>query len=144
MTVYELYDHAKGARDAKGRFQPFYIPRGIMPQVDEADYPELFTFLHGRGISIDRGLRHPWELHFHQHVDMAHVRAMPPEVEGKPVLISQDGYVVDGNHRTAAHMKDGRLVEVIVIRADFHVAVDAVRAFPKAYTLDQIGDTIRN
>jgi hypothetical protein len=106
-----------------------------MPQVDMADLPGL--------------LRHLWQHHRIGHVERQIapssllVRQCPnpirvctrTELLLKPLLVSSDLYIVDGNHRWARLMLDGwPHATCIVLSAEFDRAVRAVRTFPQAYS----------
>lgn len=137
------YCHPKGERDAEGRFEPFYVPRPVMPQVDEADYPALLDFLTGRGIKWERVTIPASDLRFHQRVN-GPVADMPEAIEDKDLLISLDLYVLDGNHREKKHLEDETPAPCIMLHVEFPAAIEALFAFPKTYTPGEDGQTIRN
>jgi len=116
-----------------GEFLPFYIPRDVMPQVDEADYPELLDFLASRGVRVERLEFDPWKMHVHQRISFDRSINMPDEVLRKPVLASREPYVVDGNHRWLGHVIRNTLVPTIKIDLPFDNAIETVKAFPKTY-----------
>lgn len=88
-----------------GEFEPFYVPRPVMPQIDEADYPALHAFAATQGVSMDPCTLATDALRAHQRVDAIILREMPASVLSKPVLASGDLFILDGNHRWAAHKK---------------------------------------
>jgi hypothetical protein len=116
-----------------GEFEAFYIPRPVMPQVDEADQADLIAFIRERGIEVTEETVPPEDLHFHQRVDMKKVHAMAQDVLDKPLLVSLDMYVLDGNHRAAGHKQVGTPANCIVIGAKFEDAMAVIYAFPKTY-----------
>lgn len=124
------YDHPEGARDREGRFEPFYVPRPIMPQIDVADYPALMIFLFERNVLVKHVTCDPRTLRFHQRVSEKLVRRMSPEQEAKPILISSDLYVLDGNHREERHLEDGSECACIRLGLPFGEAIDILLAFP--------------
>lgn len=133
-------DHPPGARDAHGHFEPFLIPRALMPQINEADYPELFAWLEAQSVGVEQDIFHPDELRLHQRMDRHSLRAMPLAIEREPILVSRDLYVIDGNHREERHKEDGRMLSAFVIDRDFAEAVMLVRAFPRAYEIADDSD----
>jgi hypothetical protein len=116
-----------------GEFEPFYIPRPVMPQVDEADQSALFDFIKNGGVDVVELVVPVEQLFFHQRVDMKLVADLPPEAYNKPVLTSRDGFVLDGNHRAVAHKLRGDPVPCNQIEADFEDAMRLLFAFPKTY-----------
>lgn len=86
-----------------GEFLPFYVPRDAMPQVD--DLPAMIADALG-SVHIDVA-RTP-DLRAHQRISHRAARAMPEHVKRFPIVVSSDGYVIDGNHRWWAAVHDGR------------------------------------
>jgi hypothetical protein len=117
-----------------GEFEPFYVPRSVMPQVDEADMPALLRWVSVHGCSVTEVVRSADQLRFHQRVEMSRVVSMPSEVYEKPLLISRDGYVLDGNHRATAHKLKGEPADCMMIDADFQRAMQLLFSFAKTYT----------
>lgn len=120
------------------------VPRRIMPQIDEADLAALFEFLRGHGVTVKRVTVQPEALCFRQHVDEARLPGMPAYVLAKPLLLSAEGCVMDGNHRAARHKLDGTAASAFQIMLPFEVAFDLLCEFGRTYTLGAIGDEERN
>lgn len=116
-----------------GEFEPFYVPRPVMPQVDEKDLPALLRFASARGVVVRLERRAPDTLKFHQRVSAFHVRQMDAATMAKPVLASGDGFILDGNHRLAAHKRDGSELDVITLELDFEAAIALLFQFPATY-----------
>lgn len=117
-----------------GQFMPFYVPRLEMPQIDEEDYPEFFAFCEGKTELFHR-IMSPWVLKPHQIVDKFKAEAMPDSVRAKPVLVSRDDYVLDGNHRWMAHALLKEKMPVIQLDLEFEPAIALMFSFPKTYTI---------
>jgi hypothetical protein len=131
MADIATFDHPEGQRDNEGRFEPFYVPRPLMPQVHHRDYPELLAYLHERMVEVSRVELPCIDLQFHQRVgSIANVHN--PD---KPVLISLDRYVLDGNHREEWHREHHEPVSCIMIHLPFGDAIEVLLAFPKTYTI---------
>lgn len=112
------------------------IARGYMPQVDEADIPELLDFLAKRYVFARRLTVHPRPLRMYQRVVFGKVRALvrtPPT--DKPALVSLDRVVIDGNHRIAAARVRHTQTSVIVLGRAFADVIEDIFAFPKTYAL---------
>lgn len=144
--MYDWYDHPldtraptggeiglNGKHYKGGEFLPFYVPRPVMPQLDEADYPEFFDFVTAQGWSYRLTTLDPKELHFHQRVAWDKVIHMSPEQLAKPILVSQDGFILDGNHRGEAHIRNHTAAPAVVINLDFEAAIKLMFSFPKTY-----------
>lgn len=122
-----------------GEFEPFYVPRTEMPQIDQKDYKALIAFANRKGVTISLGVFQPEDLKHHQRVDdsklKATIKAEPiaEEIEkaSEPVLVSKDFYVLDGNHRLDSHKLQGTPVIAFVIELGFEEAIDFLFSFPK-------------
>ena len=127
-----------------GEIMPFYIPRPVMPQIDECDEAGFLLFCSDKGISAVTETVDPRTLRAHQRVNMGIVHSMSAEVLAKPALISKDNFILDGNHRWTAHIKL-KIDEMNVIRVDleFEEAIDLMFSFPKTYDLEDVSE-IRN
>lgn len=116
-----------------GEFEPFFVPRPVMPQIDEADLPELIEFIDRKGVEVLRKTIAPRELRAHQRIQMPHVMEMDDTVLAKPALTSLDRYVLDGNHRWWGHVLKGSEMDVFEIQAGFTQSMELLFAFPKTY-----------
>lgn len=140
----ELHHHAPaGGIDILGRHYrggellPFYVPRDHMPQVDEHDLPALVAAAVAQNqLSPTFEVAKVHDLRAHQKVDMKRVRAMPDELLLKPILISRDGFVLDGNHRWTAHvLLNAPLTPAIKIGLNFGEAIDWLFTLPFTYAI---------
>lgn len=132
-----------GKHFAAGEFLPFYVPRPLMPQIDEADLPDFLIFANAQGVQWSQGRIPPNRLHAHQRVEVDRVRHMDPALLEKPVLISADGYVLDGNHRWHAAWKL-KLPDIpaVSLTTTFELGIALMFSFPKTYTI--VPGEIRN
>lgn len=110
------------------------IDRSLMPQVDDKLYPDLFVFLgNNYGIIFTAGWIDANKLRLHQEVDPEKAKAIPDSILTKPILIAQDGFVLDGDHRAYRHDLDGTKAPFIRLEADFDRALKAVLDFPGTF-----------
>lgn len=110
------------------------LVRGIMPQVDNEDIPALLGFLRENGVSVTSGCLAPRELRGRQKVIRSKVHAMPLEATEKPVLVSSDHLVIDGNHRWMKSVVSRlECMKVFQIGLPFTEALKAIFKFPKTY-----------
>lgn len=111
-----------------------YVPRSVMPQIDEADLPALCEWVESCGVRVTEVTRSPDQLRFHQRVNLHRVATMPQVVYDKPLLVSRDGYVLDGNHRAVAHKQRNEPARCIELDATFLGAMRLLFSFPRTYT----------
>lgn len=144
--MYDWYDHPIDRRATRtgelgvngklykgGEFLPFYIPRPVMPQLDEKDYPEFLQFVKNQGVSIDLKEYRPQQLRAHQRVTWDSVVNMAPDVFNKPILASIEPFVLDGNHRWTAHVRKAVPLSGYEIGLEFEDAIKLMFSFPKTY-----------
>lgn len=80
------------------------IPRKKMPQLKSNEYPELIAFMRKNGIGHRRVSVSPKDLKPVQKEFSDHgvTKAIDLQTHKKEIIISQDNYVIDGNHRWLA------------------------------------------
>jgi len=117
-----------------GEFLPFYVPREIMPQVDEEDTPELISFARAEGVRVTEGKIDPEWVKPHQRIAMDKVHAMPDSLLLKPCLISVEPNILDGNHRWMKHhLTHSKEMPFVRFHLEFGKAIDLIFRFPKSY-----------
>jgi hypothetical protein len=112
------------------------IPQAAMPQIDWIDYPALMAYLSAQGVPYTPCTVEPRKLRGRQRVHHAYVRkAMAsPEEMRKPVLVSADNLIIDGNHRWMGHVIKHSDVPVLRIERPFSECLPLVFSFPKTWT----------
>lgn len=129
-----------GRRYAAGEFEPFYVPRQFMPQIDGADFDALLAFATAHGVAWQRRTFDPATIEFHQRVDVNRAMAMAPELFAKPILCSIEPYVLDGNHRLYAHKQRHIPVQAICFDLHWAPALSFLFTFPKTYTFATVAN----
>jgi hypothetical protein len=120
-----------------GEILPFYVPRPIMPQIDEQDFDEFIAFAKSRGADVRLTTFDPLDLHAHQRIDPIKLARMPDSVRAKPIFVSLDLYILDGNHRWAMHlMTHSQDVPALQLNLRFADAIQLMFNFPKTYALE--------
>jgi hypothetical protein len=126
-----------GKRYRGGEFLPFYVPRPVMPQIEEEDYPEFLAFARERDVRVTARLYQPQMLRPHQRLDRFHAERMPQSVEAKPCYVSRELFILDGNHRWMLHVRHNTMVPCLEIELDFERAIELMFDFPKTYTVTE-------
>lgn len=80
------------------------VPRASMPQIEKEDYQELYRYLKDHGIIYKKITVDPAELKAIQRDFKGEgvVKALQKAKIKKSIIISDDFYVIDGNHRWLA------------------------------------------
>lgn len=119
-----------------GEFLPFYVPRADMPQIDEVDQIKLIVDACTACPTPEIVVVNTASLRAHQRIDHNRAINMAPDVKLKPIIISRDGYVLDGNHRWFAAAHDGQeMVVAIRLPMDFEQAIPWLLSLPYTYTI---------
>lgn len=114
------------------------VPRAEMPQVRAENRGAMVNFLNARGVThkqeeVRAGSLKPTQAEFsREKVEKA------KQFEGgdRSILVSSDGYVVDGHHQWLAKKEKGEVVKLIRLNAPIAELLPLVREFPSS-TLDE-------
>jgi hypothetical protein len=112
-----------------GEFVPFYKPRPLMPQVDDKAYPAMRLWLTDNAIPFFTETVDAWKLSPRQRIDAVKASRIPDSVLAIPLLVSREGFILDGNHRWLAHVMQGKACQVIRIGLTFDDAIAALFRF---------------
>lgn len=110
------------------------VPRAEMPQVKAEHRGPLVNFLEARGISRREGMvpadtLKPTQAEF----SPARVsRAAENTASDRSILVSSDGYVLDGHHQWLAARNQGESVKAIVFDAPIRDLLPLVHEFPSS------------
>lgn len=114
---------------------PRWIPRSNMPQVDEADLAHLIARAYARGLHPEFVVVEASVLRSRQAVNRQRVAGMPDRLLRKPILISSDGYILDGNHRWYAAKRRHVELTCVQIGATFNEARQWLLSLTFVYTI---------
>lgn len=95
------------------------IDRSEMPQIKPTEYGELVVFLAVNNIPYKAGVIDPKLVKLHQKVDEGKAMSMAADVLRCPAVISNDYFVIDGDHRTWRHYQLGTPLPYILIDQPF-------------------------
>ena len=116
---------------------PRGIPRSEMPQVKSEDYKEYLKHMKKSGIDHTIGYVNTKDLKAIQSEfsDSGIVRALQGmDKKEKPVIISKDGFVIDGNHRWLAYRNANReKIPALVFQGTKNQVLDTTKKFNKTY-----------
>lgn len=146
----ESSDAPAQARDASTDWAPFPtemagkgVPRSEMPQVKVAKRPALFEHLSAMGITSKRETAaakdlKPTQAEYSQSkTDSA--KDIEPGGDRDVVMVSSDGYVLDGHHRWLAAAQQGKDVKVVRFSSPIKELMNAVWAFGDTMVSDESG-----
>lgn len=112
--------------------------RKEMLQVEGKYIPKFLDFLKSEGVkyeekTVDSKALRPTQSQFNK----TKIQSMIDSIDTKkqhPIMVSKDGYVIDGHHRWLAHYNLGRKMPVIQIDLKINDALDKMRDFPLSTT----------
>src|ERR1035437_2765129 len=125
------------------------IPREDMPQVFSKDLTEFKEFLTSHDIHFHAGTCSPSVLNVAQNqfdtdkISKLMGDASATDPLSKPILISADNYVLDGNHRLAACLLLNRAIPYIKIELPFKELFTKVKDFENV-AYKKLGETIKS
>lgn len=109
------------------------LARETMPQVRKADWEEFLAYAREHTTVTREDAVDPYDLHAIQSEwSQDRVDAIPMEKIKYPILVSRDGYVLDGNHRWIKAWQEGVTIPVLRLGLDKDDALGLVRSFPKS------------
>jgi hypothetical protein len=114
------------------------IPRDKMPQVKSKDYDELIAFLKKRKIKMTKRKVKAKDLKATQsnfNVDKITqaVDKYKTLATAKPIIVSSDGYVIDGHHRWLGAVNVGGDIAIMQASVKAKELMDAINQFPKTF-----------
>lgn len=118
------------------------IPRRNMPQIRGEDYKQFEKWARSIGLSLIPKKMEVKKLKLAQSkINIKKVKELlrsGSDKLDKPILVSKDGYVLDGNHRYLASVNTpGReIVNVVVVGAPIRKALSLLREFPRVMYRD--------
>jgi hypothetical protein len=114
------------------------IPRDKMPQVKSKDYDELVSFLKKKKISMTKRKVKAKDLKATQsnfNVDKITqaVAKYKTLAQAKPIIVSSDGFVIDGHHRWLGAVNVGGDISIMQASVKAKELLDAINQFPKTF-----------
>lgn len=105
------------------------IARKRMPQIKEGDTTEFLTWLRGSGIEARRGVLPVTALKATQReIDATKIEVEEPSL--RPIIVSQDGYILDGHHRWVGAMARGsQAIPAVQVELPIHDLLAKAWAF---------------
>jgi hypothetical protein len=115
------------------------MSREEMPQVASADVPALLAFLKSHHVLATREEVLASSLKPTQkEINTERVQAMTSacSTEEKPMLVSKDGFILDGHHRWMRAVWDKKTLHIIRLDRNILAVLELVKQFPKAFFID--------
>lgn len=115
------------------------LPRASLPQIKSTDVPEFVEWMNSRGAdsfstSVKADSLSPIQLE----INLDKVAGMKSvhqsgqrDMGAKPVMVSNDDYLIDGHHRWYALKELGEDINVVLFNAPIDELLDLIRQFPK-------------
>jgi len=116
------------------------INRKEMPQIKSKDLNDFFNFLKKNNVktikkTVDASKLKATQGQFDKSkikdaIDAISDGSMPD----KPIMVSKDGYVIDGHHRWLAYMNMGRKIDVFEANVNAKELIEYMKKYPKSFT----------
>ena len=108
--------------------------RKEMPQVEGKNVPKFLDFLKKNDVKyteklVDSKTLKPTQNQFNHEKIQGMIDVIDSKQQ-KPIMVSKDGFVIDGHHRWLAHYNMGRKMPVYQIELNIHDALDMMHEFP--------------
>lgn len=108
--------------------------RKEMPQVEGKNVPKFLDFLKKNDVKyteklVDSKTLKPTQNQFNHEKIQGMIDVIDSKQQ-KPIMVSKDGFVIDGHHRWLAHYNLGRKMPVYQIDLNIHDALDMMHEFP--------------
>jgi hypothetical protein len=108
--------------------------RKEMPQIEGKNIPKFLDYLRSEGVKyteklVDSKSLRPTQSQFNQDK----IQGMIDTIDQKkhhPIMVSKDGYVIDGHHRWLAHYNTDKKMPVIMIDMKIDDALEKIHDFP--------------
>lgn len=108
--------------------------RKEMPQIEGKNVPKFLDFLKSDGVKyaeklVDSKSLRPTQNQFNQDKIQGMIDTIDQKKQN-PIMVSSDGYVIDGHHRWLAHYNTGKKMPVIMIDLKIDDALEKMHDFP--------------
>lgn len=114
------------------------VPRLEMPQIDSTSREGLLDWLkQTAGIDnewVDLSTADLNPVQSQVNMDKIQAMRMNPEVANKPIIVSNDNYVLDGHHTWMANHLNGNTQKCIRLGAPATQCLDMMKQYPKSFT----------
>lgn len=118
------------------------IPRRNMPQIEDSDQKEFFSFMQKNGGKVSKeklkaSIIKPIQKEIRADVVKGFAKKSPEKLK-KPLIVSKDNYLLDGHHRWLALLNQDKDIEVDVVKIGLPMKklLDVARKFPKVVFKD--------
>jgi len=129
MTLMEFFDSA----DLPNKDQNLGIKRVNMPQIETnqflADVEKHPDINYTKDV-VDTDQLLPTQSQFNDGKVKAIVMALRSGAEQKPIIVTEDNYIVDGHHRWAAHDNIGAKIPVLKVGTDINSLLEFLKDKP--------------
>ena len=116
------------------------IDRKDMPQIKSKDLKDFFLFLKKNGVKTIKKSMDATKLKATQgQFDKGKIKKAIDDIStgsmpDKPIMVSKDGYVIDGHHRWLAYYNMNRKIDVYEANVDSKRLIELMSEYPKSFT----------
>jgi hypothetical protein len=108
------------------------LSRDEMPQIRSFDVPDFLAFLSHHGVSHHAQQVKATTLKpVQSEINAEKVRTLDTTAAKKPMLVSSDGYIMDGHHRWLRAVWDDELLDVIKLSMKIRPLIELAKQYPK-------------
>lgn len=141
---YRAHDHMNEDVKTPDVIQPpsLGISREELPQIPANLIKEFLEWLHNQRIAYDTGFVYPTNVKASQSdLNVDKIKTLMndnPEALAKPIIVSKDGYILDGHHRWAALLYKSPHTKIPAYRINVSIyeLIDLGNKFPKSFNKD--------
>jgi hypothetical protein len=107
-----------------------------MPQISSAKQGAFLAWLKGAGVAVGMALVAPSALAATQAEicpeKVARMASAPASVKAKPVIVSVEGWILDGHHHVAHAAATGAMVPVAVVGLEIEKLLEVAKTWTEA------------
>lgn len=116
------------------------IQRKDMPQIKSKDLKDFFVFLKKNSVKTIKKSVDPTKLKATQsQFDKGKIKKAIDDISSgsmpdKPIMVSKDGYVIDGHHRWLAFYNMNKKIDVFEANVNAKELINLMKEYPKSFT----------
>jgi GNAT superfamily N-acetyltransferase/disulfide oxidoreductase YuzD len=114
------------------------VPRDEMHQIDKKDMKDFVNYLNSKKIKVTKTIVNPKKLkaiqgEFDKDKVQKGIDKIKSGKELNPIIVSNDGYVIDGNHRWLAALNSDIKIAAIKVKETAKKILKVIKEYPKVF-----------